>query len=33
LKTGPDGTPAYKGVPFMTSKGAVRASIANASVA
>jgi aminoacyl tRNA synthase complex-interacting multifunctional protein 1 len=33
LKTGPDGTPNYKGVPFMTSQGPVTSTLPNGSVA
>eukprot|EP00775_Hariotina_reticulata_P007753 gene7753-7952_t len=33
LKTTADGTPTYKGVPFMTSRGPVASTIANAHVA
>jgi aminoacyl tRNA synthase complex-interacting multifunctional protein 1 len=33
LKTSEDGTPTYKGVPFMTSKGPVVSTLPNGSVA
>jgi aminoacyl tRNA synthase complex-interacting multifunctional protein 1 len=33
LTTNADGTPTYKGVPFMTSQGAVTSTLPNGSVA
>jgi len=33
LKTSADGTPMYKGAPFMTSKGPVTSTLSNGSVA
>lgn len=33
LKTSADGTPMYKGAPFMTSKGPVTSTLPNGSVA